>query len=152
MDKKQLLALFAISLAISTVGSSMGALLPVNAVRLGTNPDGIGPYMAGVYIGLASGVLTTGWLSNRLKRRKTLLIIAGILAMIAYWGMGLAANMTQLAPLTILATYMEGMQIGLINILAGLQQGDQRPDHFADSAGNGLVFGSDRAQAAYIHL
>ena len=27
MDKKQLLALFAISLAISTVGSSMGALL-----------------------------------------------------------------------------------------------------------------------------
>ena len=71
MDKKQLLALFAISLAISTVGSSMGALLPVNAVRLGTNPDGIGPYMAGVYIGLASGVLTTGWLSNRLKRRNT---------------------------------------------------------------------------------
>ena len=142
MDKKQLLALFAISLSISTVGSSMGALLPVNAARLGTNPDGIGLYMAGVYIGLASGVLTTGWLSNRLKRRKTLLIIAGTLAMIAYWGMGLAANMAQLAPLTILATYVEGMQIVLINILAGLHAGPAERGRVFGLLGSGTSLGA----------
>ncbi len=123
MDKKQLFALFFISLAGNIVGNSMGALLPVYAAQLGASPDEIGLYLSGIFIGLAGGILVAGWLSDRLNRRKILLMAAGALAAISWAGVGRVENMGQLALISTLATFLAGIQLAMINTLAGLHAG-----------------------------
>jgi MFS family permease len=132
MRKKQLAALFMIDVAIITVGSVVSALLPIDAARLGADSTATGLFLAATFLGLALGTIAAGWLSDRLQRRKMFLISAGIVHIFVMWTMGQATTMTQLTLSSLCSTFLAGMQISLVGILAGL---------FAEKSKRGQVFG-----------
>ena len=132
MSKKQLAALFICSLVPFTIGNGLLPLLPVYAAQFGASPIVIGYYLAFAYFALTLGTLIAGWLSDRFQRRKTLLIVAGVIMIPSVLLMGRAANIWQLTVLSAVVWFLGGIQLALVNILAGL---------FAEQAERGAVFG-----------
>lgn len=132
MSKKQLFALFLCSLAIWTVGNGLLPLLPVCATQIGAAPAVVGYYLSFSYLALATGTVAAGWLSDKFQRRKTLLIVGGVVSIPAIWLMGRATNVWHLAALTATVWFLGGMVLTLISILTGL---------FAEEAERGKVFG-----------
>jgi MFS family permease len=132
MSRKQLLALFSIGVVGRIVGNGLIPLLPVYAKQLGVEPAVMGYYLSFSYLALAAGAVLGGWLSDRLQRRKMLLILAGVVVLPAVWLMGRATNIWQLAVPTTIAWLLFGMAGALGNILAGL---------FAEESERGKVFG-----------
>jgi MFS family permease len=124
VSRKQLVALFLCSIVPWTVGNGLVPLLPVYAASLGASEALSGLYLAVCYLGLALGALSAGALSERLGRRKLPLLIAGIASIPLTWGMGRAANVWQLTVLTVALWFLGGLGFALINILAGLQAGE----------------------------
>ena len=133
MSKKQLLALSLCSFVPWTVGFGIIPLIPVYANKLGATAVISGIWLSLAYIAMATGSIITGWLSDRFRRRKMLLIIAGLLSIPATWSMGLTTNIWQLAMLmAIMCFFLHGMAVALIGTMAGL---------FAGEAERGKVFG-----------
>ncbi len=132
MSKKQLISLFLCSLVPWTVGSGLMPILPVYATKMGAGPALIGYYLGFTFLSMAIGQIIAGWLSDKLQRRKTILIATGIAFIPAVWLMGTASNIWQLAVLTTTAWVLGGMQIALVNILTGL---------FAEENQRGKIFG-----------
>jgi len=132
MSKKQLVALFTCSLVPWTIGNGLLPLLPVYAAQFGASSIVIGYYLAFAYLALTIGTLLAGWFSDRFQRRKTLLIIVGVLMIPSVWLMGSATNIWQLTVLSAAVWFLGGMQLALVNILTGL---------FAEQAKRGAVFG-----------
>ena len=132
MTKKQLIALFSCSLVGWTILQSILNLLPVYAVQLGADETLAGNLLALAFAALTAGTLLAGWLSDKFQRRKSMLILAGLLNVPATWLMGQAKGFWQLAILTIIVYFLIGLGFITINILAGL---------FAGAAERGKVFG-----------
>lgn len=132
MSKKQLFALFLCSLIPYTAGNGVLPLLPVYAAQLGAAPAVVGYYLSFSYLALAAGTIVGGWLSDKLQRRRALIIVAGVVATPAFWLMGRAMNIWQLAALTAAGFFLGSMGVTLISILAGL---------FAKETERGKVFG-----------
>jgi MFS family permease len=132
MSKKQLVALFFCSLVPWTIGNGLLPLLPVYAAQFGASSIVIGYYLAFAYLALTLGTLLAGWLSDRFQRRKTILIVVGVIMIPSVWLMGRATNIWQLTVLSAVVWFLGGIQIALVNILAGL---------FAEQAKRGAVFG-----------
>jgi len=107
-------------------------ILPVYATKMGAGPALIGYYLGFAFLSMAIGQIIAGWLSDKLQRRKTILIATGIAFIPAVWLMGTASNIWQLAVLTTTAWVLGGMQIALVNILTGL---------FAEENQRGKIFG-----------
>lgn len=127
MSKKQLVALLVCSLVTWTVGNGLVPLLPVYAMQLGAAPVMTGYYLSFSYLALAIGTLAAGWLSDRIHRRKTQLILAGVASISLVWLMGQVTNVWHLALLTAAVWFVGGMQLALVGILAGLSAGsDER--------------------------
>ncbi len=120
MDKKQLFAMFSINLAMVTVGGSLSALMPVYFTRLGASSALIGVFMSAVFAALACGMLVAGRVSDKRAFRKPILIAGGILVAAATYLYGWAANLGQLALLSILSAFLQGLQLTVVNTLAGL--------------------------------
>jgi len=132
MSKKQLSALFLCSLVYWTGGNGLLPLLPVYATQLGAAPSVIGSYLSIVFIGLALGTITSGWLSDRFQRRKIMLIINGVMTVPVVWLMGRVTNIWHLAALTAVLWFLGGMGLSLVSILTGL---------FAEETKRGKYFG-----------
>jgi MFS family permease len=132
MSRKQLLALFSCNFIIWTVGNGIPPLLPVYARQLGAAPALAGYYLSLNCLALAVGTVLGGWLSDRLGRRRRLLIAAGVLIIPTAWLMSRVTNMWQLAAVSTVLAFLIGTGIVLINILAGL---------FAGETERGKVFG-----------
>src|SRR5262245_29816822 len=132
MTRKQLIALFSINLALSTMAVTVGALLPIVAGRLGADSALNGFYLSATAASIAVGNLMAGWLSDRLQRRKHLLILAGMIEMVSLWLIGRAPDMTQLFVFTMATGLLFGVQVTTVGILAGL---------FAGESERGRVFG-----------
>ena len=120
MPGKQILALFVCSLVPWLAGNGMSPLLPVYATRLGADSAVSGYFMAFSFLGLAIGAISAGWISDKLQRRKTPLIIAGLVSLPVTWLMGHASNVLELSLLTGLSWLFGGMGLALIGILTGL--------------------------------
>ena len=75
MSKKQLALLFICSLVPWTIGNGILPLLPIYAIQLGANPAAAGYYLSFAFLSLAAGTSFAGWLSDKLQRRKLLIII-----------------------------------------------------------------------------
>lgn len=133
MSKRQLLALFLCSLVPWTVGNGLLPLLPIYATQLGAPPSVAGYYLAFSYLALAIGAVAAGWLSEKLQRRKILLIVAGAVCIPAMWLMGRVVSIWQLTALTATVWFSGGLALALISILAGL---------FAEESERGRVFGT----------
>ena len=132
MSKKQLFALFVCSLIPWTAGNGLLPLLPVYATKLGAAPAVTGYYLSFSYLALATGTIVTGWLSDKLQRRKTLFIVISVVIIPAMWLMSRATNIWHLAALTATVWFLGGMMLTLVSILAGL---------FAEETERGKVFG-----------
>jgi len=132
MSKKQLFALFVCSLVPWVVGNGLLPLLPVYAAHLGAESAVAGYYLSFSYLALTSGTIAAGWLSDRLQRRKALLVVAGVVVAPGFWLMGRATNVWQLTVLTASVWFMGGVGLALISILTGL---------FAEETERGKVFG-----------
>jgi MFS family permease len=132
MGKRQLLTLFLCSLVPWTIGNGMSSLLPVYAADLGASPAVAGCQMSLYYLALAIGTVSAGWLSDRLQRRKALVIAGGVMSLPTLWLMGRITNTWALAVISATWYFWAGMSITLINILAGL---------FAEESARGRVFG-----------
>ena len=132
MSRKQLFALFLCSLFPWTVGNGLIPLLPVYATQLGATPVLVGYYLACSYLALAVGTIVAGGVSDKLQRRKTLLITAGMISIPAMWLMSRATDLWHLAVLTATVWFCGGVGLSLVSILTGL---------FAKEAERGKVFG-----------
>jgi MFS family permease len=132
MSKKQLFALFLCSLVPWTVGNGTLPLLPVYAAQLGAEPAVTGYYLACSYLALAAGTVVAGWLADKFRRRKALLVVGGMVSIPTMWLTGRATNIWHLAALTATTCFLFGMGVTLISILAGL---------FAEETERGRVFG-----------
>jgi MFS family permease len=132
MAKKQLIALFFCSLVLWTILLSILNLLPIHAVQLGADEALAGNLLAFAFAALTAGILLAGWLSDKLQRRKSMLILAGLLNVPATWLMGQVREFWQLAILTIIVYFLIGIGSITINILAGL---------FAGASERGKIFG-----------
>ena len=132
MRKQQLLALFLCSLVPWTIGNGMTPLLPVYAADLGASPSLAGYQLALAYLALAAGTLSAGWLSDRLQRRKGLIVAGGLVNIPILWLMGQVTNVWALGALLAVWCFSAGMSVTLINILTGL---------FAEESVRGKVFG-----------
>ena len=107
-------------------------LLPVYATQLGAAPTVTGYYLSFSFLALATGTVLSGWLSDKLQRRKALFIVAGVVSIPAFWLMGRATSVWHLAAVTATAWFCGGMGLTSIRILAGL---------FAEETERGKVFG-----------
>jgi MFS family permease len=132
MSKKQLLLLFFGCLVPWTIGSGLLPLLPVYALQLGASQALAGYYLAFAFLALAAGTFFAGWLADKLQRRKLLLIVSGATMIPLIWIMGEATNIWQLTVATAAVWFLGGIEISVINILAGL---------FATENERGRVFG-----------
>jgi predicted MFS family arabinose efflux permease len=110
LTKRQFSALFLCSLVVWTLGSGLLPLLPVYAAQMGAEPLVAGAYLSCSYLALATGTVVAGYLSDRLQRRKALLIAAGLASIPAIWLMGRAPTVWHLTVLT--ATTWAGGVIG----------------------------------------
>ena len=132
MSRKQLLLLFFDCLVPWTLGSGLLPLLPVYALRLGASQALAGYYLSFAFLALAVGTFFAGWLADKLQRRKLLLIVSGATMIPLIWMMGQASNIWQLAAATAAVWFLFGIEISVVNILAGL---------FAAENERGRVFG-----------
>ena len=122
--KRQLAVLFSCSLVHWIGANGLVPLLPIYASQLGADPALTGYYLAFLYLGLASGSLSAGWLSGRLKSRKGLYIVAGLANVPAVWLMGRATDFALLTLVSTLSGFLIGLGLALISILTGLFAGD----------------------------
>jgi MFS family permease len=120
------------SLIVWTLGSGLLPLLPVYATQIGGGPAVAGTYLSFSYLALATGTVAAGYLSDRLQRRKALLISGGVAGIPAIWLMGGATTVWQLAALTATVWFLGGTVLALVSILTGL---------FAKQSERGRVFG-----------
>jgi MFS family permease len=132
LPKKQLIALFLCSLATFTVGSGLVPLLPIYATRLGADSILTGYYLAFAFLALSISSVFGGWLSDRLQRRKSLLMVAGVLMIPTAWLMGQVTTILGLAVLTAILWFLAGIVVAMVSVLTGL---------FVDESERGQVFG-----------
>jgi MFS family permease len=132
MSRKQLPLLFVGSLVLWTIGNGVMPLMPVYAVKLGASQAATGNVLASAFLALAGGTFFSGWLADRLQRRKVLIIASGTALVPALWTMGQAGNLGVFAASFSAITFLWGVGVTLINVLAGL---------FAPGNERGRVFG-----------
>ena len=102
------------------MGNGLLPLLPVYATQSGAAPTAVGTYLSLSYLCLATGTVVAGWLSDRLQRRKALLIAGGVVGVPAMWMMGRATNVWTLTVLTAVAWCLAGAILALVSTLTGL--------------------------------
>jgi MFS family permease len=125
MRKRQLAALFLCSVIPYTVGNGALPLLPVYATQLGAPAAVTGMYLSFCYLAIATGSVLAGWLSDRLQRRKALLILVSAAGTPVTWLIGRATNMAFLTLSTGALWFLGGMGLALTSILAGLSAGPE---------------------------
>ena len=133
MSKKQLAGLFICNLAIWTLGNGLLPLLPVCAKQLGAQSAATGYYMAIVYVAIAASTFTAGWLSDKLQRRKMLLLLVGICLIPSTAFLGLVQSFALLIVVSAVTWFLGGVGLTLVGILAGI---------FAKQSERGKVFGT----------
>ena len=132
IGKKQLVALFFSSLVGWTILQSILNLLPLYAVQVGAGRALAGNFLALVFVAITLGTLSAGWASDKYQRRKSMLILAGLLNIPVTWLMGQVIEFWQMAVLTFIVYFLIGFSFTTIGILAGL---------FSGASERGKVFG-----------
>jgi MFS family permease len=120
MSKRQLFALCACNFIIYTGLAALVALMPVYLTRLGADSGVTGFFLAFAYLALAVSNVIMGRLSDRLQRRKSLLVLAGALSVPVTWLMSQAASVLPLLLLMVATFFLMGTVLMMVNILIGL--------------------------------
>jgi MFS family permease len=120
MNKRRLAVLFLCNFAPFVVGGGALPLLPVYAAALGAPPVVAGYYLAVAYLALAVGTFAAGWISDRMRRRRALLAMVGLVGIPATWWMGQVDHVGVLTALTAIVWWIGGFGLTLTQIIAGL--------------------------------
>lgn len=75
--------------------------------------------MAFSYLAISISSISSGWVSEKLQKRKIPIIIAGLVGIPTTWAICQAGDVFELSILTALLWFYGGLGIGLIGILAG---------------------------------
>ncbi len=146
MSKRQLIPLFICNMICAAFGIGLTGLLPVYATRLGADSTLAGLYLASAFLALAISSVIAGRLSDRVQRRKAMLIASAAVIVPLTYLMGQADSLLVLMILTAIVWFAAGFTITVISILTGLfAEESERGRIFGIiglSAGVGAVFGS----------
>lgn len=133
MNKRHFIPLFISSLIAWWIGSGLLPLLPIYATKLGASPALVGNYLSIVYLMLASGTASAGWLASKLQRHRGLFILSSVVCVPATYLMGHATNIWQLTILTSIVWFAAGGGLTLLAILTG---------RLAEAGQRGKLFGA----------
>lgn len=126
MNTRQFWALFICSLSTWFLGASIMPLLPIYAEQLGATPIMTGNYLAISFLSLTLGTLSAGRLVKLFRRRRALIVAAGLIILPATWLMGQVINIWQLTALTMLIWFVAGIALTLESVIVGLVADDSR--------------------------
>jgi MFS family permease len=132
MNKRQLLALCLCTAVVTFNGTITVGLEPVYAVHLGADPATTGIFVALAFLTVTLGNICGGWLSDRLGRRKPLLLMSCAIWSVTALLMTQAVDMRGLILTTALFWFPGGIALAMVNIIAGLS---------TIQSGRGKVFG-----------
>lgn len=120
---KRMFVLFGINLTTAAVGSSLGTLLPVYAIRLGADANQAGLIMSLAFLSMAGGALAAGRVADRQVYRKPVLVAAGFLLVVVLLLATRIQTLGQLALFSVALTFLDGVQMATVSTLAGLHAG-----------------------------
>ena len=120
MSKRQIIALCICNIVIYSGISGLVGLMPIYLEQLGADATVTGFFLAFVYLSLALSNITGGWLSGWLQRRKTLLILGGLLAVPIAWLMSQTSAVGPLLLLMVGLWFTTGISMTMVTILTGL--------------------------------
>lgn len=133
MDKKQLALLFSNMLFNFVIALGLLPFLPLHvATNLGVDPSQAGIFLAIVSVALTAGTIVGGWLAEKFKRRKLIMLISSI---IGFPSLLLVASVGELWQLTLFASvawFAIGMSTTMVRVITGI---------LADEAERGRIFG-----------
>jgi MFS family permease len=132
MTTRHITALFVCSLVPWTIANGLIPLLPLYAIDLGASQTTAGFYLAFSYAMLLLGTLSAGWFSDRIQRRREMLILSGVIAAPFVWIMGTVVDMAGLVLYSGVFFILAGTGTSLVTILAGI---------FSGKGERGQVFG-----------
>ena len=132
MTKRQLYSLLLCSLLPWTTGNGLAPLLPVYATRVGAAPALVGYFLSITYVGLATGTIIAGWLSDKFQRRKVTMLVSTVIMIPLIWMLGRANSVAVLTGLSTSIWFLGGINLTTINIITGL---------FAEESQRGRIFG-----------
>jgi MFS family permease len=120
LNRREFLAIFVTNMAVIWVCAGLLPLLPIYAGQLGASPAAIGNYLALAFLGTALGTVAASWLVAWLRRRRILILVAGLISAPATWLMGQASTFWELALWTTVVWTLAGVTLSLVNVIAGL--------------------------------
>ena len=132
MSRRQLTLLFLSSLLPYIAGNSILSVIALYARQLGADTSATGFYLATAFAVLATGSLSSGWLSARFGRRKLFVSAAAALSIPVVLLMGRVTDIVQLTIVTSVLWLLFGISTTTVNILTGL---------FVDPRHRGRTFG-----------
>jgi DHA1 family multidrug resistance protein-like MFS transporter len=124
MKNKQLLYLFFCNFGIFFIGTGLLPILPLYVAKFGASDTEIGLYLGVTYFAIAGGTTLTGWLAERMPRRR-LFIGAGALGIPAVALLGQATALWQVIVLTAIVWFLGGIGLTLTSIFTGLYSNKQ---------------------------
>jgi MFS family permease len=119
VNRYPLITLFCTNVIVLAVGNGLFPLLPLVASELGASPHLVGLYLALVSASITAGALLPGWLSERISRRRVL-IVGSSVGVPALASLSWANALWQLIPLTCLLWFSGGICLALSSVYTGL--------------------------------
>ncbi len=117
--------LFFCNFTVFLAGGALLPLLPLYATGLGGTPTLIGLYLGLIYLAIAIGTMTPGWLAGRVPA-KSLFIAAGVVGVPALALHTQATSLWQVVPLTAIVWFCGGVGTALVSVFIGLYGDNQR--------------------------
>lgn len=131
MNRRQFFILFVCVFIPWWVGSGLVPLLPLYAARLDASPAVVGNYLSWLFLALAAGTITGGWLAPKVRRFRELLMALATCSGVTILFMGHVTTIWQLILLSVASWLASGMSVSLVMALVG--------EH-ADKAKRGQTF------------
>src|SRR4051812_23390087 len=120
IDKRQLLAICTCLGLVTFSGSITVSLLPVYALQLGADTATAGLLVSVAFLAVMVGNIIGGWLSDRLGKRKVLLLISSALWIPTFLLMAQAQDIRWLILTTGICWLPGGVAIASLDIMAAL--------------------------------
>ena len=116
---KNSIPIYTINLLQSSITNGLLPILPLLAIDLGMSKSFMGVYMASSFLLLFVGSILAGYLADKTKNIRTLLIISTSLFIVFLFAHSLVTKSSQLFVVTSLLWFVAGFQSVLINTLQG---------------------------------
>lgn len=132
MRTTQIIGMCLCNVAIYIGIAAFVGIMPVYLTHLGASSTQIGLVLALAYLCLATSMVVAGRITDRLQRRKAILLLSGASAAPIAWLTGTTTTVGPLLLLTGILWFMTGIAMAMVTAIAGL---------CADATRRGRLFG-----------